>query len=406
MLESFKWTGSIPLTRSQHPRWPKLDGAIRSCMVENNIVGCAVGVIKNFELSYVRTFGWSTVDDQVFTLGTSCRVGSISKSLTGMAVLMLAESGLISLDDFALEVFERHCGSQLPFVLNFSIKDSTVGSVTVRDLLNHTSGWERSTPYTAFPHIAAEMGVNWLSPRDIVRYALETSVLTHIPGEVYEYANINFGILGLLVEAVTGIKYERYVRRKILDVLGIKPANAFVSKPVQNPNITTKYRARESHYYQLNNSYFESLYDKSDKRVSEAYGGFDPESMAAGGGWAMNINALAKFWIGINADNGIVSNWQRAVLCAPAKYVSRVSVSPNEKLTYYNSGLSVTNRAGVLSFGHSGMLQHAGALMQPLGDEPGSGLVILSNCNMSEGPWVETRLRSCIEPLIQKGTGQ
>src|SRR5205085_7310170 len=128
--------------------------------------------------------------------------GSISRSLTALAVMQLVESGAVALD--------APVRTYLPW---FRLKDEAASrAVTVRQLLNHTSG---------FP-AGAEFGTP-AGADDCAYYAAELRRvgLSHTPGRAFEYSDLNYEVLGLLIEAVAGEPYDAYMHERVLEPLGM-----------------------------------------------------------------------------------------------------------------------------------------------------------------------------------------
>ncbi|WP_404816773.1 serine hydrolase domain-containing protein [Streptomyces thermolineatus] len=160
--------------------------------------------------------------------GMRHRVGSVTKTFTAVAVLQLVEAGRIGLDD--------PIGDHLPEL----VPGERGRAVTVRMLLNHTSGIADYLE-TVFPSFAER------SPRSIhdnrfrafgeeelVRHGLAAPP-TGEPGEKWAYSNTNYVLAGLLLEKVTGTTAEKYIARNVIERAGLRdtsfPATPFVPGP-------------------------------------------------------------------------------------------------------------------------------------------------------------------------------
>jgi D-alanyl-D-alanine carboxypeptidase len=131
------------------------------------------------------------------------RVASISKTITAIVAMQLVEAGLLRLDEPIGNVVAGYVGV-LP-------SDPDVGSLTLRRLLDHTSGFPQAEG-TFFGNGAA-------SCADAARGALGGSLP---PVSGYRYSNTNYCAVGLLIEAVSGLAYERVVHERLLVPLGIE----------------------------------------------------------------------------------------------------------------------------------------------------------------------------------------
>ena len=130
------------------------------------------------------------------------RTASISKILTAVVVLQLVEEGRIELDRPLLE--------QVP--IGAAIVDPRMYSITVRQLLSHTSGLP-----DAYPRFFAGGASSW---QQAAALGLG-DVLPGQPGTFFDYSNTNYCLLGLLIEHVDGRPYEDAVNARVLAPLGI-----------------------------------------------------------------------------------------------------------------------------------------------------------------------------------------
>lgn len=131
------------------------------------------------------------------------RVASISKTITAIVAMQLVEAGVLGLDEPIGNVVAGYVGV-MP-------SDPDVGSLTLRRLLAHTSGFPQAEG-TFFSNGAA-------SCADAARGALAGSVP---PVAGYRYSNMNYCVVGLLFEALAGSTYERVVHERLLVPLGIE----------------------------------------------------------------------------------------------------------------------------------------------------------------------------------------
>lgn len=156
----------------------------------SHVPGLAVGIVKRDRIVYLRGFG--TTAGQSITPQTPFLIGSLSKSFTALAVMQLVEVGKLNLD--------TPVHQYLPW---FRLKDLEASrAITIRHLLNQTSGLPTSAGF--FTPDADSLG---------------KTELAHPVGQVYEYCNLNYKILGMLIEAVTGQTYAAYVQGHVLDPL-------------------------------------------------------------------------------------------------------------------------------------------------------------------------------------------
>jgi len=179
------------------------DAVIASATVDVGDVSAGTAVVRNGEVLHAAAFGLENpLEGKTATAVTRFRLGSVSKMLTSVAVMQLVNEGALELD----EPFASQLGRKGPFV------DPRIATITVRQLLSHMSGFNVSRNLY-FGH-----GV------DTWQQAAENALgqtLQSDPGTAFRYSNTNFCILGLLIEHVTGEPFERAVRDRVLQPIGI-----------------------------------------------------------------------------------------------------------------------------------------------------------------------------------------
>ncbi len=137
--------------------------------------------------------------------GDRFRIASISKVITAIVVLQLVEAGQIKLDD--------PVGERLAAIVGATVADPQASTVTVRQLLSHTGGFAS--------YQSSFFGGRYDSCPAVAQAALSTGLAT-TPGTAYRYSNLNFCLLGLLIEDVAGRPYQAVVEDRLLEPLGIE----------------------------------------------------------------------------------------------------------------------------------------------------------------------------------------
>jgi CubicO group peptidase (beta-lactamase class C family) len=188
---------------------PGLRGEMEAILAEEQLVGIAWAMVNSDGVVSVDAAGLRDNRNQVdFTVGTRLHVGSITKTLVATGVLRLATSGAIDLDapvtrylpDLA---FENPWGERSP--------------VTVRHLLDHTAGLDDARLWQMFSE-NAEPNTPLAST-----FAQATSLLEirSEPGSQFSYSNMGYTLLGMVIETVTGERYEAYLDANLLAPLSM-----------------------------------------------------------------------------------------------------------------------------------------------------------------------------------------
>lgn len=130
------------------------------------------------------------------------RIASISKTITAIVTMQLVEAGVLTLDEPVGPIVADHLG--------LTVYDADVRTMTVRELLSHTAGFPQHER-TFFSNGAS-------SCVDAATQGLRSGVRS---GDGFDYSNMGYCVLGILIEAATGKTYERVVYERLLTPLGI-----------------------------------------------------------------------------------------------------------------------------------------------------------------------------------------
>jgi CubicO group peptidase (beta-lactamase class C family) len=201
------------------PNFAEIERFVQDEMAAQRIPGLALGIVEGDRIAYVRGFGTADDSGREVTPQTPFIIGSVSKSLTALAVMQLVEANKIELD----APVQRY----LPW---FRVADEKASAeITVRHLLNQTSG------------LSTKTGRSFQGDGDTSDTALEQAVrklksvsLTAPVGSKHQYSTINYSVLGLIVQTVAGQSYERYVQTRILDPLQMR--SSYTSESAATPH--------------------------------------------------------------------------------------------------------------------------------------------------------------------------
>lgn len=168
--------------------------------------GCAVGVSGARGLSISRAYGMAELEHGVpNTPQTVFEAGSVSKQLTAAAVVLLAQEGRLSLDDDVRKY--------IPELPDYG------APITVRHLLNHTSGlrdWGSVAAIEGWPR-----GSRVHTHQHVLDIASRQRSLNYAPGEHYSYTNTGYNLQAILVERISGTPFAEFSRKRIFEPLGM-----------------------------------------------------------------------------------------------------------------------------------------------------------------------------------------
>ncbi|WP_346940683.1 serine hydrolase [uncultured Clostridium sp.] len=198
-----------------------LDRIINEYVNGEFVPGLSVGVVYNNEVIYTKGFGVKNVDTKESIDENSLfHMASVSKTFVATGIMQLVQQGKIHLDEYVIEY--------LPY---FKLKDDRYKKITIRQLLTHISGMPDEDDYEwdkpQYDEEALERYVRSISGRELMWE----------PGEKFAYSNIAYEILGNVIEKVSGMSFEKYMKENILNVVQMKESNFL--KPLVSKELLT-----------------------------------------------------------------------------------------------------------------------------------------------------------------------
>ncbi len=178
----------------------KIDSIVATTMDKYQIPGIAVGIAIQDSIFYTKGYGKASIQTgQPVTENTFFHSASISKLFTAQAIAQLISQKLLRYDDILIDLAPE---------LNYANEDAK--KITLRHLLEHTSGLPDISNY--------EWSDNERSPEALQKYVERLKVRPKTaPGSTYNYSNLGYDILGYIVEIMTGVNFDDFVKQEIMD---------------------------------------------------------------------------------------------------------------------------------------------------------------------------------------------
>lgn len=309
----------------------KVDDFVRAKLAERNIPGAAIAVIKKGKISKIKGYGLASVEFNVpATTETVFEIGSVSKQITAAGILILMQDGKLNLD----EKISRY----LPNT------PTSWEKVTIRNLLNHTSGIKSYSSLTGFD-LSKRM-----KQADFIK-ALSPHPLDFETGTNYVYSNSGYNLLSFIIESVSGKNYWDFMRERVFNPLGMtKTAD-------RDPQFIIKNRA--TGYEWTNNRLVGRDYELTD--------------LFGAGAIVSTISDMAKWELALQSDK-LLKKETKAEMWKPLTF--------NSGKTYpYGLGWRFSDIRGHKLIAHSGQTAGFGASLSRYVDD---NLTVIALTNLGE----------------------
>jgi CubicO group peptidase (beta-lactamase class C family) len=328
-----------PVAGETAPQFSALSSYMANTLAELNIPGATLCVAHAGRIVFSQGFGWSDHEGGVaITPDTVMRIANISKIVTGMLILKLFEDDLP--EALALKVFGP--AGLLPDARYAEVRDKRVLDITLRDLLQHSGGWDSSVyePQFDLVTIARAMGVAApAGSADVIEFMLREKTLQFAPGTRYCYSNFGYNILGRIVERLTGMGYEAAARTLIL-----QPAGVWFAL-IGRDTLAERFTAET--VYHDDPRWPDDVPSQSGVGAGTAsYNGYHMRSMDSHGGWVMTSKDLVRFADAIDGRSGLPRLLKASTIA--------LMETPDPRIGRKSAGLSWVVEPGAWS--HSGSL--------------------------------------------------
>jgi CubicO group peptidase (beta-lactamase class C family) len=382
------------LESQDHEALPLLTTYIDYKMQRDHIPGLAACIIKSDRIVWSRGFGFQNVDEKIpMTTESVVGIASISKIVTAVAVLQLYERGLLDL--------EAPIKNYLPESIRHPLYPDAV--ISVAQLLNHSA----STSNGPSLWRCYACGEQLLSQKEWVRaYFLPEGVHYHKegnfgpgePGKEFLYSNSGYGLLSYIVEAVSGVPFDRYCREKIFAPLKMTNTSFHVAD-IREGTLATMY----SYGYGMDLERDLMVPEADCAKISAGHNFFPlcnyTSATPGAGGLCSSSKELAHLLIAL-MNNG---TYQGARILSEQSVSRILSPSVDSRLlpaqfaAFGLGGYALRLNNGALVWGHTGA-------------DPGRSSMMLFNAETKVGAIVLANrfvdIRDLIEWMFAEGVGE
>ena len=269
-----------------------LDRKIETFMRKWSIKGASLAISRNDSLLYAKGYGWADEELGIEMQPSHIlRMASVSKLITAAGIMVLQDRDSLNIKDavFGPEGILRDA----PFAS--VIKDKNYYKITVEHLLRHQGGFYRD-PLFSSRDVKHQLCLD-CPPRkeDFFRLVLKNK-LRFMPGSWEKYSNFGYLLLSEIIEQVSGMPYEEFIRKEVL-----APAGCFDMHIAGN--YYSDKRDNEVRYYtHEGDGKFIEEYNDSGKMVERCYGGNNIPLLSGAGAWCGSPAEIARFVAAIDGD--------------------------------------------------------------------------------------------------------
>jgi CubicO group peptidase (beta-lactamase class C family) len=315
----------MPTTGTPVPGMASYDEFAESFMTRHEIPGGAIAVVRDGKLVFARAYGYANkTTGELVQPDSIFRIASLSKAITSSAILLLVQRGQLTLDQRVFDILQISPPARA---------DPRLGTITVRELLQHMGGWNRDTTYDPmFRSLVIADATGTAPPAEtqtIIRYMLDKP-LQFAPGTEYNYSNFGYALLGRVIEVITGQPYERFVREQVLAFSGAACMRI-------GHSFATQAWPKEVRYYDYDGAPTTRSAFGTGLDVPRPDGGFYLEAMDSHGGWVASTIDYLRFVLSVDSradhDDLLSAATIEIMLDCPTSYWSCSSPS-----TWYGMG--------------------------------------------------------------------
>lgn len=185
---------------------PLLDSMFETYASANHFPSISYGIVVGNHL--IHTKYWGTINLEQHTVASSLsdyHIASMTKSITALAILKLRDEKKLALDD--------PISKYIPQAKDMKLLTGDAPAITIRHLLTHNAGFPEDNPWGD-----RQLGRTDQYLENLYKNGISFSTAT---GTAYEYSNLGFATLGLIIKKVTGKTYQEYITENILKPLGM-----------------------------------------------------------------------------------------------------------------------------------------------------------------------------------------
>ena len=348
---------------SDIPELEGLDKMMRYYMRKWHFKGASLAITRGDSLVYAKGYGWADEGKEIeMEPGHIMRMASVSKLLTAVGIMALQDRGMLNITD---TVFGPS-GILKDTLFSSVIKDKNHYKITVEHLLRHQAGFHRD-PVFSSRDVKNQMQLDHAPEKEDFYRLVLSRRLRFAPGTWHKYSNFGYILLSDIIETVSGMPYEDFMRKEVL-----APAGCFdmhIAKTYYNE----KRRNEVRYYTHAGDGQFIEEYNGSGKIVERCYGGNNIPLLSGAGAWCGSPIEIARLVASIDGDPGVPDIISAKAIAQMTEYFDTET---------FSLGWNDTNPAK--GWSRSGTLSGTCALVKRFPD--GECWILITNTSSWKGP--------------------
>lgn len=360
----------ISILASSFGQAEKAEHDLQVIMKQLDVIGLSVAVVKKGEIIYTHSYGMKDIESGIpLTDQNIFRIASISKSFSATSIMQLVEAKKLSLDD------------DFSDLVGFKIRNPKFPEtvITLKMVLSHTSSINDSQGYFNLDAINPNKGTDWARCYN-----------DYEPGKGYQYCNLNYNMVGAVIEKKSAERFDMYVKRHILNPL--KLYGGYCVDSLDNNRLATLYV-----YDSATKSFTASpaAYAPRREEIKNYVMGYSTPIFSPTGGMKISATDLAKYMtMHMNGGN------YKGVKIISKKSSTLMQTAITDEEGY---GLAISNLndliPGKVMTGHTGSAYGLYSAMFFHPKEKFGIVVITNGCNATYTNGINDVLRTTINSL-------
>jgi CubicO group peptidase (beta-lactamase class C family) len=350
----------------------KAEAAIQQIMQETPVMGLSVAVVKDNKIIYTHAFGLKDAETKSpLTNENIFRIASISKSFSATAIMQLVEAHKIDLDQDVSELF------------GFKIRNPKFPEtiITLRLMLSHLSSINDSQGYFTLDSINPAKSDNWFKCYN-----------NYEPGKGYNYCNLNFNMIGTIIEKISGERFDSYIQKHILDPLQLY--GGYYVEGLDKTKFANIYE------YQTDAAKFIAsplAYAPRTEEIANYVMGYSTPIFSPTGGMKISAKDLATYMM-MHANNGKFNGVR--IISKKSSIEMQTPLSDNRN---YGFAIETTTKLidGKVMVGHTGSAYGLYSAMFFNPDEKFGFVVISNGCHPGYTNGFNTVIRKTVNALYE-----